>query len=56
MYAESREALDRALVTVDEVSEAVGMTLGLKKCAAVHIQGGNVVDIEDHVLPGERDP
>ena len=35
MYADSRQDLERMLRVVDQASEAVGMALGLRKCAAV---------------------
>jgi len=54
VYAANASALGAALETVDEVSQAVGMKLGLRKCAVAHIKGGKLVNGEDFLLDEER--
>ncbi len=43
VYEESPARLNRTMSKVDNVSEAVGMILGLKKCAVAHARGGEVI-------------
>ena len=40
VYAKGEESLKQSLRVVDRVSRAVGMELGLRKCAAAHMRGG----------------
>ena len=54
VYASGADALATTLETVDRVSRAVGMELGLRKCAVAHVKGGKLVDKEDFLLPEER--
>ncbi len=37
LYEESREELEESVRKAEEVSELVGMRLGLKKCAVAHV-------------------
>jgi hypothetical protein len=43
VYEDSRAELVGTLRVVAEVSEALGMTLGLRKCATVHVVAAKVV-------------
>jgi hypothetical protein len=43
VYEESRAELVGTLSVVAEVSEALGMTLGLRKCVTVQVVAGKVV-------------
>ncbi len=43
MYEGSAAKLTRTMGKVNDVSEAIGMILGLRKCAVVHVRGGEVV-------------
>ncbi len=43
VYEESPARLNKTMGKVDEVSEAMGMVLGLKKCAVAHARGGEVI-------------
>ena len=52
MYTAGKEALERALVLIDRVSEAVGMQLGLRKCAVPHLSKGRPVEGGESNLPG----
>ena len=54
MYAKSSNALDASLWVVDRVSCAVGMELGLRKCAVAHVQQGWYASGENYLLPEER--
>ena len=54
MYARNSHELGTTLETVDRVSRAVGMELGLRKCAVAHIRKGRYVAGEDYLLPEER--
>ena len=44
VYATGERALKVALSTVDRISQAVGMELGLKKCGMAHVRRGKLVD------------
>ncbi len=44
LYEEDREGLERAIGTVEGVSELIDMSLGLKKCAVLHVRAGRVVE------------
>ena len=46
VYAENQEVLGNTVKVADRVSHAVGMELGLQKCAIAHIKCGKVVDGE----------
>ena len=54
VYAKSSNTLDATLRVVDRVSRAVGMELGLRKCAVAHVQQGRYVGGENYLLPEER--
>ena len=54
MYAGSRQELERMLRVVD-VSGAVGMALGLRKCAAVLVPQGKVKVCENFAIPNDRE-
>ena len=54
VFADSGDALRDTLRVVDRVSLAVGMELGLRKCAVAHINRGRYVNREDYLLPEER--
>ena len=54
VYANSSNALDATLQVVDRVSCAVGMELGLRKCAVAHVKQGKYVSGENYLLPEER--
>jgi hypothetical protein len=43
LYEENRGKLLEAVHLVEEISTAIGMQLGLRKCAAAHVVGGRVV-------------
>ena len=43
IFEESRAELIRAVAVAEGISKAVGMTLGLRKCAVAHAVGGRVV-------------
>ena len=43
LYAESRQDLRCSISVVEDVSEAIGMTMGLSKCATAHVVRGKVV-------------
>ncbi len=43
VYAENEEQLEDTVQWVEEVSAAVGMQMGLKKCAVAHMKRGRVV-------------
>ncbi len=42
LYAESKEMLERMVGVAEEISTAVGMEFGLKKCAVAHLKNGRV--------------
>ena len=50
MHARGEESLDRALMVVYEVSMAIGMKLGLRKCAVAHMVRNRSVTM-DYDLP-----
>ncbi len=41
VYEESKAELEASVAVVDEVSEAVGMELGVRKCAVAHMRAGS---------------
>ncbi len=43
VYEETPERMTRTMRKVDEVSGAMGITMGLKKCAVAHARGGRMV-------------
>ncbi len=43
VYEESPRLLEHTMKKVDNVSGALGMSLGLEKCAVAHVQGGEMV-------------
>ena len=51
VYAKGKKALGVVLDTVDRVSAAIGMKLGLRKCAVAHMARRQVTS-EDYTLPG----
>ena len=54
VYARDRASLARTVKLVDSVSEAMGMTMGLRKCAVAHMRWGRCQNDEDLVLPEDR--
>ena len=54
VYARSPTTLETALGVVDRVSRAVGMELGLRKCAVAHVASGRLTTGEDFILPEDR--
>ena len=42
LYGQSPEELGKAVEIVEEVAGAVGMSLGLRKCAVAHMRGGKL--------------
>ena len=54
VYAASKKGLERTLSVVDRVSEAVGMQLGLQKCAVAHISKGRTIEGGDLSLSNDR--
>ena len=46
MYAKSSKAFDATLRVADRVLRAVGMELGLRKCAVAHVKQGKYVSEE----------
>ena len=54
LYAQTRKDLADKLGIVDRVTTAVGMELGLRKCAVAHMEKGKVVQCEDFLLPEDR--
>ena len=54
VYAKSSNALDASLRIADRVSRAVGMELGLRKCAVAHVENGRYVSGENYLLPEKR--
>ena len=55
VYVGSRQDLEQMLRVVDKVSGAVGMALGLRKCAAVLVFQGNVKESENIAIPNYRE-
>ena len=54
VYADGPENLKKMLTLVDRVSEAVGMQLGLNKCAVAHLRKGKPVLLGEVVPPGGK--
>ena len=54
VYARNSDILGDTLRVVDRVSRAVGMELGLRKCAVAHVKRGKYVGGENYLLPEER--
>ena len=50
VYEKSRSQLEKTVLTVEDLSSAMGMTLGLKKCATAHMKPGKVEDGEGIAL------
>ena len=53
-YSKGPAALERMLKLIDRVSKAVGMQLGLTKCAVAHIRKGQDYDGGSAKLPDQR--
>jgi hypothetical protein len=53
LYEESRGELLEAVRLVEEVSNAIGMQLGLRKCAAAQVVGGRVVQVNTPLVLAE---
>ena len=51
VYAKGAKTLGATLELVDRVSHAVGMELGLRKCAVTHIKQGKYASSENYLLP-----
>ena len=51
IYTKNEKRLGAALEVVDRVSTAIGMKLGLRKCAIAHMSGRKVVKTADYALP-----
>jgi len=54
VFAKDAQQLGDTLQLVDKVSEAIGMKLGLRKCAVAHIERGKLVEGKDYMLDEER--
>ena len=54
VYARDRASLARTVELVDSISEAMGMTMGLRKCAVAHMRWGRCQSDEDVVLLEDR--
>ena len=54
VYAAGKRDLEQTLSVVDRVSEAVGMQLGLQKCAVAHIFKGKTIEGGDMSLPSDK--
>ena len=54
VFAKDAKQLGDTLGVVDRVSRAIGMKLGLRKCAVAHIERGKLVKGEDYLLDEER--
>ena len=54
MYAKNAQYLGDTLQVVDRVLHAVGMGLGMRKCAVAHVSHGVYVGGEDYLLEEER--
>ena len=54
VYATNQEELEGVIELVDEVSEAMGMSLGLRKCAVAHMECGVCVEGSEVILRDER--
>ena len=54
LYSYGKEALERMLIRTDRVSQAVGMQLGLVKCAVAHMVKGRAKDGGEVILPDGR--
>jgi len=54
VFAKDAQQLGDTLQLVGKVSEAIGMKLGLRKCAVAHIERGNLVEGKDYMLDEER--
>ena len=58
LYASNASRLEEVVRTVEKVSGELGMRLGLRKCAVLHMVGGRVVgrgDLRlssDETMPG----
>ena len=50
-YEEGKRTLKETVGIVEEVSGAIGMTLGLKKCAVTHARKGKVTRRSNTTLP-----
>ena len=50
-YEEGKRTLKEMVGLVEEVSGAIGMTLGLKRCAAAHARKGKVTRGSSTTLP-----
>ena len=53
IYSRGRKELSTTMNVVERVSKAIGMELGLKKCAVPHMVKQDTY-VEDHILPEER--
>lgn len=51
VYEEDKDSMDETARVVEEVSGAMGMTLGLQKCATAHASRGRVVTRGETELP-----
>lgn len=43
VFEQSKDQLGKTIKVVEGVSEALGMTMGLKKCAVAHVEKGKIV-------------
>ena len=53
VYAGSKWGLSTTANVVERVFKAIGMELGLRKCAVAHMVEHDI-QVEDHTLPEER--
>ena len=51
VYEEAKADLDETIAEVEELSMAVGMILGLRKCAVAHVEKGKVIHGGNMLLP-----
>lgn len=54
VHAKNAQYLGDTLRVVDRVLHAIGMGLGLRKCAVAHVSHGVYVGGEDYLLEEER--
>ena len=48
VYAKGTKQLDKCLQSVENISKAIGMALGLPKCATASLRKGKITNHEEH--------